>query len=301
MNNFLAGVLMVLLSFVAAAAQATSQTDKEKEAERQQQDRHDRRIDNLRNIDKTSLPIDPNEKFRIYQSMIKPLYRQPTDEEMQMLAPERQDQERYADFLKNKKTGLVKLIADKECSSGAKVVSSSEHCIKYKMPGAGAVYSFRIGNYHHKDLGDLNFADGSFKTPGLLKQGILIALGDVPLKEVKLGSDDLKTLVEFQPTDDFTKAGQFATLLEKGIQGEKFVYKSDAPVMENTTYALRSIAYRGEVMRSIESVDYNLFEFDDRRDVIIAFRVVRYVPGESVTIVWKELSSNRSLKMNIDN
>lgn len=299
MKRLLATILILTGCYAATTAQATSQTDKEREERAKKDADFDRRIDNLRNVGKVKIVGNTDEEVRIYQSKIKPLYRKPNQEEFKLLAPDQKDLQMFSEFLSDKNTGIAKLIIDKGCDSGAEIVVSTPHCLKYTMPGAGASYSFRTENYQNKSLGDLNFTGDRFETPGVIKQGILVSIGDIPLDKIDLKTKELSVLAGFTPTDDFTKASAFSAMLEKGIDGGNLVYKSNAPVMENTTYALRSIAYRGEFMKSIDGMVYDEFGFDDRKDIIVVFRVVRLVPDESVTIIWKELSRKKSPKMEI--
>lgn len=298
MKKLLTVILILLGSFTMLTAQ---QTEEEKRAqdERNAAD-FNRRVDALRNVDKIRSRVDPNEESQIYQSKIRPLYRKPNAEELKLLEPDAQDLQTYSKFLSHKNAGLTKLIVDKGCDKGSDVVVSTSHCLKYAMPGAGAAFSFRAGNYQNKNLADLNFTGELFETPGVLKHGILVNIGDIPLEKINLDTKELGALVEFVPTDNFKKAAAFSAMLEKGIDGGNMLYKNDASVRENTTYALRSIAYRGDVKQSVEGIVYNELDFDERGDILVVFRIVRLVPGESVTILWKELSKKKSPKIEID-
>lgn len=66
--------------------------------------------------------------------------------------------------------------------------------------------------------------------------------------------------------------------------------------MVDRTYALRAVAYRGKVIRSMAGIRYNELEYDRRRDVIVAFRVVD-MDSEGVTIVWRKLADIESPKI----
>lgn len=300
MKKIISAFLIIMCSVILINAQATSAQDKERE-ERERRDRDfDRRVDALRNVDKVRSRVDPNDEFQIRQTKIKPLYRKPNAEELKLLAPGVRDLQTFSEFLSNKNTGIARLIIDMDCDKGSDVVVSTPHCLKYAMPGAGASYSFRVRNYQNKNLADLNFTGDLFTTPGVLKHGILVNIGDIPLESLTLDSKELNALIQFVPTYDFKKAATFSAMLEKGIDGGDVLYKNDASVRENTTYALRSIAYRGEVNQIIEGIAYNELEFDERSDILVVFRIVRLVPGESVTILWKELSNKKSPKMEIE-
>lgn len=297
MKKAVLSITIVLISFVLTNAQGSSpQTDAQKEARLEKERQYNNRVDALRNNGKTDLFPENYKNSKIYLNKIKPLYRVPDKEEEILLAPDSTLVQKFSEFLSQKNTGLIKLIIDKGCDKGTQIVDSSEHCTKYKMPGAAASYSFRTGNYQVKHLSDISFSEGNFVTTGLLKHGILINIGDVSLENVNLQMEQLKTLTNFHPVKESDKAEILAAQLEKGIQGD-FLYKDSLPVEENKTYILRSIAYKGNNFKVVEDVEYDEFDFDDRKDVIVAFRVVKLNKDESVTILWKELSSQKTSKL----
>ena len=292
---------LVLSSFVVNNAQQSPpppRTEEDYNRNLKRMDDYSKSVDALRNVDKPRNRKDPNEEFRIMQSKIKPLYRNPTDEELKLLAPAPGDLDNFADFLREKNTGLIKLIADQGCNKGIDVLVSTPHCAKYSMPGAGSSYSFRHENYRLKHLGDLNFAGKSFKSSeAILNHGIMVNIGNIPIEEIDMQNKVVRILAGFEPVKDFEKAAAFAAMLEKGVEDNGFVYGSNLRVKENSTYLMRSIAYNGESYRVVDEVEYNEFDFDKRKDIIVAFRVVRFNPDESVTIVWKELQRKDSPKI----
>lgn len=289
---------LILANFVPVNAQAASQTDRERAEKLRQEAEFNRRIDNLRNVDKARIRQDPNENSVIFQSKIKPLYRRPSAEEQKLLEAEPEVSQNFAEFLRQRSTGILKLIADKGCSKDLNVIVSTAHCLKYKMPGAGSSYSFRVENHWLKHLGDLNFDGINLQSSfGILTNGIMVNIGDVSLEKTDLQNEALKTLTEFQPAQEIDKAAGFSTLLEKGIKGGDFIYGSILPVKENSTYLLRSIAYKTEFFRTIDKIEYDEFAFDKRKDILVAFRIVRFIPDESITIVWKVLDRKESPKI----
>ncbi len=258
----------------------------------------DRRSNDLRMTE--NLPVKNDEDRKIARERIQPLYRETTKEEMQFLAPSVEDSEKYAQFLKEKNTGLIKLIADKGCADNPDIVKNTPQCENLTMPGAGSAYSFRIKDYRILDLSDLNFRKNRFESLGVLNHGILVNLGDVPLEELTLDSKGVKYLAKFKAADDFNKAAEIAQKLTQGFEDNGFRYASIALVDENRPYALRVIAYRGVSAKTVGGIAYNENDFDKREDIIIAFRVVRLNPEEDVTILWKELDSNKSPKLSPD-
>ncbi len=280
---------------VSAGASATVYEDKECR-ERQE---FENRINALRNNGKQTYVRDRYKKDRIFIDVIRPLYRDLTDKEKPLLAPDQDLSEKYADFLNDKKTGLVKLMTDRGCDGGTETVAAVPQCEKFQMPGAGSSYSFRANRYSMKRLADVTFIDGNFDTAGLVKHGILVNIGDVELDKVNLKTKELETIVTFQPIKDYNQAEAFSGILTKGVKAGDLVFANSLKVEENKTYGLRSIAYRTPIYRQIQDTVYDEFDFDERDDVIIIFRVVRYNPGESVTILWKELERDDAPKMHL--
>lgn len=221
------------------------------------------------------------------------IYRKPSKEESKLLAPGEEDLKKYASFLRQSNTGLIKLIADRGCAEHTNVVNVSEECLKYSMPGAGASFSFRTANYSIRRLSDLTYTDNSFQALGILTHAILVNIGDLPLEQVSLQAKGLKFLTDFQTVTDFDKAREVDRRIFEGIETDDYFYSRSAKTIENATYILRSIAYRGSYYRAFQGVVYDELDFDERKDVIIAFRVIR-LDADSATILWKELSSQKS-------
>jgi hypothetical protein len=228
------------------------------------------------------------------QKNVEPLYRKPTARELKAVAPSPELTAKYAGFLRRSGTGLTKLIDDKGCAKNAKVLVATDDCLKYSMPGAGSSFSFRTGSYRIARLADITFTDNSFQASGVLLHGIFVNIGDVPLEEVTLQTEGLRYLVEFQPEPDYEKSRQIDARLMRGVRSDGFLYRRGLYAVENTTFALRSIAYDGKYFRAVRSVTYNEFDYDKRRDVIVVFRIVEKDAEGNVTILWKELQEKDS-------
>jgi len=244
-----------------------------------------------------NFPVKNDTEAKIFRDNIQPLYREPTKEELKVVAPDAEVEKLFSEFLRQKNTGLIKLVPEKNCGETANVVNAAPECAKYTMPGGGASFSFRTENYRIRHLGDLNYTGKSFRAFGTLAHGIFVSLGDISLDKIDLKSGGLDFLAKFQPAADFKEAGEIAVKLDKGIVNENFTYKNLLPAAENTTYAMRSIAYQGTIMRSIQGLTYNELEVDKRKDVIVVFRVVKRDADGSVTILWKELSNKNAPKL----
>lgn len=225
------------------------------------------------------------------------LYRNPTKEELKNIAPETTDKEKYANFLKQSNTGLIRLMPDFGCNENTKIVVASDECVKYSMPGNGSAFSFRTKNYRIGRLADLLFKNNAFHAVGILSQGMLVNIGDVELEKLSLDNAGMLFINNFQPATDFKKAKLQNDELVKGVKSGEYFYRKAIAATENKTYILRSIAYTGKVFRSERGLIYNEFEFDKRIDVTVAFQVVNKHPDGSITILWKGLAKKDSPKL----
>jgi len=97
-------------------------------------------------------------------------------------------------------------------------------------------------------------------------------------------------------SDEFLR---FDGQIAKGVEADGFLYRKGQPVKESSTFAVRSIAYRGQYLRSVDGIQYDELEFDERRDVIVAFRVVDREPNGNVTIVWQRLRDVQAPKLKV--
>lgn len=229
-----------------------------------------------------------------FREELRNLYRKTSKEELENIKPNPADKEKYADFLKQPDTGLIRLIPDLGCANSTKVLVVTPECLKYTMPGAGSSYSFRVNDYRIERLADVTFFNNSFQAAGTLVHGILTKIENVSLEEISLQTKGLKYLIDFKPVTDFEEAKKIDRELSKGIVKDGFVYRRALNALENTTYVLRSVAYQGLIPRAVEGITYNELDFDKRTDVIVAFRIVNINADKSVTILWKQLAEKKA-------
>jgi hypothetical protein len=291
----------LFISILSVNAQNPSRTPTRAEEtlrvmrERQTANQESGRLENI--IRDAESPLDSSQRrWMVFERSIEPLYRKPTKEELKAISPNVEDTQKYAEFLRQSDTGLIKLAVDAGCSENTKIVVATPECSKYTMPGAGSSYSFRTENYRLRRLADILYTENSFQLAGVLLHGIFVKIGDVPLEKVDLQTKGLKFLVDFQPDTDYDKLGEFDKRFSEGVFTDGFQYRRSLWAVQNTTYILRSIAYNGVSPRNAEGISYNEFEFDKRKDIIVAFRVIRKDSDGSITILWKKLSEKKPPK-----
>lgn len=256
------------------------------------------RFDRLASIE-MALPPSGAEPRHPLLDPKKGIYRRPTKKETEILAVAEPLIERFAAFLKQDNTGIVKLNADPSCVSTSDIVVASEKCVPYAIPGAGTAFSFRTESYRMPRLADVMLSGNIFKTGGVFQQVVMVELGDVPIDEVGLGTKGMKFLIDIKPVSESNEFLTYDKEVQKGIEHDGFTYRRGYPWKVNSTYALRSIAYRGKYMRSIDGVSYDELDFDKRRDIIAAFRVVDQDQSGNLTIVWKRLRDSEAPKLEI--
>lgn len=261
----------------------------------EQQRRRNEQFERLSNLN--TPPLDNRTILNPFaHKKIEILYRMPTAKELALLSPNKEDFRAFAEFLRQPHTGLTTLAADKGCADNSKIVVATADCLAYSMPGAGSSYSFRVKNYRIPNLADITFTENSFQATGIRLHGIFVKLGDVPLEQVNLQTKGINFLTDFKPEADFQKAKEIDRQLSVGIEKDGFVYRRALRAVDDTTYVLRSVAYRGTYLRAVEGFSYNELDFDKRSDVIIAFRIVRRDADGAVTILWKQLQKQNSPK-----
>ncbi|CAN5591511.1 hypothetical protein BH20ACI4_BH20ACI4_22420 [soil metagenome] len=258
-----------------------------------QRQESNRRFEALRSAGEYNRRISNSVRSAALQT-INNLYRKPTKEESKLLAAGKDDLKKYAPFLRGADTGLTKLMMDRGCAEYTSVLNVSEECRNYSMPGAGSSFSFRTENYRIWRLADLTYREDGFHSPGILSHSILVSIGDFPLEQITRQTNGLKFLTDFETVSEFEKAREIDKQINDGIENGGFFYSRKAEAVENTTYILRVVAYRGSYFRAVQGFVYDELDFDERRDVTVAFRIVRRDDDESVTILWKILANQKS-------
>lgn len=193
--------------------------------------------------------------------------------------------QRYAGFLKNKKTTLARLYIDKGCDKGKTVtVQELERCAAVvPVKGGGSFYSFRYGmnSLDIRDWWDIHFVNDVFAVGNGTVQSIIVELGDIDLRDAAK-SKALKYLRKYDMKDRLAEIKEQNTALKKGINQNGFIYSNIAPVKLDQTYAVRSVAYLYKE-RPLSVYNYTGV------DITVVFKVVGQEKDGSLILLWKEL------------
>jgi hypothetical protein len=221
---------------------------------------------------------------------ISALIKQLREKEKLIIDTSEEDRAPFAEFLKQPKTGLIRLYP------------RAQHDRLLTISGSGAYYSFarltheygygsdielqlvprrnedfwyqasrRRIDFEHQVSPSTEILEPAFMTGFAgADYGFLVNLGKVPLDKVTLEHEGVKFLASYVPPSAEPEARAEFQRARSGINKAGFGYKSTLPVLTNNTYVLRSINYR-------------------RSDVLVALRVVRMEGDASVMLLWKLL------------
>jgi hypothetical protein len=227
-----------------------------------------------------------------------PLRKRATKEQKKQLLPKAEDLKDYSLFLQQPKTGSFRLLKDLECEANSLVIKADETCLQ-AIPES-SFYSFREQEHTREITADIRLKDNHFISDGVLSQGILVVLGDVVLQNVTTQSAGMKFLNDYLPQTLNKEVQKQFLQTANGIASGGYRYGKIVPVSENTTYALRVIAYKGSIFRTFRGFRFDLLEGDKRIDLTLAFRVVRQDKDGGLTLVWKELARRESPKLKFE-
>lgn len=179
--------------------------------------------------------------------------------EAELLAPTRADREKFAEFLAQRDTGLIRLLPREKWD------------YKLSIRGGGAYYHFAKRRHEYGRGSDISLEQGMFGVGFAGADfGFIAQLGDVPLEHVTIDSESAGFLSTFAAPTAESKAREQHRRSGVGFQLGELTYKSRSPALPNNTYLLRSINY-------------------GLSDALVAFRVVRRDEDGSMVILWKTL------------
>ena len=214
----------------------------------------------------------------------------------QLRAADPADLAAYKEFLRSDGTGIFRLFPPSNCETKG-VIRVDAECANY-VPG-GSMYSFR----GRTTMYDIRASADGIVADGFLSLSIVADLGNADLETVLLASDEIGFLRDYQPATSFAAVREEYGRFVKGQKSGEKVYTNKIMPTIGKTYAVRIIAYRiGDELAKrlstahprqigIEKIgQFGGLKYDNRADMIVAFRVIRRSDDGSITVLWKELS-----------
>jgi hypothetical protein len=223
------------------------------------------------------------------------LRKKPNREQKKRLVPNAQDLAKYEQFLEQPRTGIFRLMPDIGCTENINVIRADDACLNY-VPES-SYYSFREKEHTIEMLADIRLRNGFLISGGIFSQSILVHLGEIELESVAPGSEGLEFISNFSPNSQSAEAQKQYLQMMRGIKENGFEYKKALPVIENATYALRVVAYKGSIFRSFRGYRFDVLAGDKRIDLTLAFRVIRKEEDGGVTLLWKEIERRESSRI----
>jgi hypothetical protein len=211
----------------------------------------------------------------------------PNKEQKKRLQPSAQDLLRHGEFLRQPRTGIFRLMPDLGCAENVNIIRADAVCLDY-VPES-SYYSFREKEHTVEILSDIRLKNGFLISDGILAQGILVRLGDVELEEITPASEGVAFLSNFSPHEQGWEAQKQYVQMLRGVKVGEYEYKKALPLVENATYALRVVAYKGNIYRSFRGFRFDVLAGDKRVDLMLAFRVIRKEADGAATLLWKEI------------
>ena len=190
-----------------------------------------------------------------------------------VLAPSTQDVGDNVTFLKQSKTGLIRLLP-------REVYDKPEAKKVIDINGGGAFYSFYYLAHQYGYGSDISLEQGqllsSFAGADI---GILTELGDVDLNDLTLTDARVAFLATYNPPQNEPGARVEQNRALYGFSLSGMTYKRSLPLNVGSTYLVRSIVYR-------------------HSDLLVAFKVTRQENDGSVIILWKQLKKYKTPTLN---
>jgi hypothetical protein len=228
----------------------------------------------------------------IKRNGVWPLRTKPTSEQKKRMQPNSEDLQRFGRLLEQPRTGIVRLLPDIGCYENINLIKADEVC-RNAIPES-SFYSFREREHTLEALADIRLKGGHLISDGILTQGIMTNLGNIALDQVTLETEGFDYLKDFDPNPVSTAAKDQYMQFINGVKAGNHEYRKVLKAEKDSTYAMRVVAYRGNVFRTFRGWRFDLLDGDKRIDMTLVYRVVRKDNDGSVTIVWKELERRES-------
>jgi len=193
------------------------------------------------------------------ENEIRELIGELKDTEQQFLAPSAKDTNKYAEFLTQAETGMIRLLPREVFQD------------KLTIRGGGAYYSFARRTHEYGYGSDIELQNNQF-TVGFAGAdfGFLTRLGKVAIEEATLDHPAAQFLSTFAAPTAEAGARDEQKRASAGFDVNGFTYQNRVKFKNKNSYLLRSIGYGVS-------------------DLLVAFRIVSQDADGSVVIVWKIL------------
>lgn len=215
-----------------------------------------------------------------------------------LLTPNAEDLQKYKAFLDLDRTGIFKLFPQSVCDE-SRVVRLDGECSN-SVPG-GSRYSFRAGS----KTPDIHYLNDTLFVKGFFAHHLIANIGDVSIEGLLPDDKYLKPLAAVVPSTDFDEARSLSADIEEGLSLDGVKYRDRSEIILNSTYLLRTIAYKNgnNLQRRLDKATlpaddpvrgFEKLQTDHRLDLIVAFRIIRKDEHGNLTIIWREICRKKA-------
>ncbi len=292
------GVFHLQTSAQLSPSAANQELRRQMEIQARQEADLERRMREMRQLENKMIAISKRDEMALSPDPV--LTKDAHDRVVRLRKIDPADLARYASFLKQDDTGIFRLFPDYDCLE-RKYIRIDGPCAEF-VPLSSS-FSFRTGGYTDRFYQDIGFSVDNIVTGAFFSQGTLVSLGDVPIEQVSLGHPALTRLVRQVPSPDVPSAREMAAELTNGIAVGDYRYAAKLKADENTTYVVRSTAFKlGSSLppltqkTSMTEMRFHSLVHDKRADIVVVFRIIRR-DEDGVTVVWKELDHKDAPKL----
>ncbi|HKQ72600.1 MAG TPA: hypothetical protein VJ810_02655 [Blastocatellia bacterium] len=178
------------------------------------------------------------------------------------LAPSAEDLSAHAEFLLRPDTGLLRLLPRESFDLNNQ---------KLSLRGGGCFFSFTRMTHEYGFGSDLTLELGRFAVGFAGTHfGFLVSLGDATLETLTVDHPGLRYLAAFAPPTNEPGAREQQQRARQGFTENDFLYIDHITATVGSTFAVRSV-------------------YQERSDVLVAFRVLRQDTDGSLILLWKRL------------
>jgi len=192
--------------------------------------------------------------------------------EEEFLSPAAEDLAKYAEFLKQPNTGLIRILPREIYDKPSELT----------IRGGGSYYSFSRLTHEYGYGSDIELQQNNFSVGFAgADYGFITKVDDIPLQEITTENPLASVMASYEPATVLSKARIEQHKVSQGfeINGVRFRDRVDA--VAGNTYLLRSVNY-------------------ETSDVLVCFQVVRKDNDGSMILTWKLLKKFDTPKLERD-
>ena len=181
--------------------------------------------------------------------------------EEEFLSPTPEDLAKYAEFLKQPNTGLIRILPRETYDKPSELT----------IRGGGSYYSFSKLTHEYTNGSDIELQQNNFSV-GFAGAcyGFIAKLDDISLLDITTDNTVASVMASYEPATVLSKARIEQHRVNEGFEINGIRFRNQVDAVVGNTYLLRSVYY-------------------DTSDLLVCFQVVRQDTDGSMILTWKLL------------